>query len=259
MNMMRISRLLVFALASLSVIPAVLAQPGFDHEYTNLALVLSSSVNEQGMVDYQSLKKNPEQLPRCLSDMSQVDASDYRAWSKDQQLAFLINLYNTHTIGLIARHYPVKSIKDIGSLWQGPWGQPVVSLFGRRTSLDFLSNKLMYPQFKDPRIRFALCFGAISSPGLRSEPFRANMLDRQLEDQVFRFFRDPRNLDVMTDGSVVLSELIKWNAGEFGKNDAARKLFIARYAPDSLREKIEAASAGWSYRKFNWSLNQAGR
>jgi len=132
-----------------------------DHEYRDFAAVLEATVDETGNVDYRALNSDPSRLQQCLSLMSRVHASDYQQWSREQRLAYLINLYNAHTIGLIARHYPVKTIKDIGNLWQGPWGQPVVLLFGRRTSLDYLANKLIHPLFDDPRIYFALCFGEI--------------------------------------------------------------------------------------------------
>ncbi|MEZ4871218.1 MAG: DUF547 domain-containing protein [Bdellovibrionales bacterium] len=56
-------------------------------------------------------------LDEILNSFSAVQQKLFDSWSEEQQLAFLVNAYNSFTIKLILDHYPVESIKDIGSFF----------------------------------------------------------------------------------------------------------------------------------------------
>ncbi len=98
-------------------------EPG--HEYDRVLKIFV----ENGRVDYQGLKDAPIPLMNYLILEGRVPETEFKSWSEKQQLAFLINLYNASTLQLIVDHYPVKSIKEIGSFFKEPWDQPVVPLF----------------------------------------------------------------------------------------------------------------------------------
>ena len=100
---------------------------GFDHSHSTYAKVINTYVKD-GLVDYASLKSNPKQLDLYLIRLSSVTEGDFKDWTREQQLAYLINLYNAQTLRLIIDHYPIRSIKDI----RDPWDQNVVSLFGNK-------------------------------------------------------------------------------------------------------------------------------
>lgn len=57
-------------------------------------------------------------FPKGFSILLQLE-KEFKGWSSDQRLAFLINLYNAATLRLVTDHYPVKSIKDIGGFFSG--------------------------------------------------------------------------------------------------------------------------------------------
>ena len=76
-------------------------------------------------------------LRAYLEGLSAVTEAEYRRWTKQQQLALLINAYNTFTVELILSKYPdLASIKDLGSLFQSPWKRKFFGLLGRERSLD---------------------------------------------------------------------------------------------------------------------------
>ena len=91
-----------------------------------------------GRVDYRALNADPAPLDRYLASLGRVSESEFRSWPESRRLAFLFNLYNAATLQLVRDHYPVDSIKDIGSWLKGPWDQPVVPLFGERITLNTL-------------------------------------------------------------------------------------------------------------------------
>ena len=50
------------------------------------------------------------------------------------------------------------------------------------TTLDDVEHNILRPRFDDPRVHFAINCAAKSCPPLRSEPFRGDILDQQLDD-----------------------------------------------------------------------------
>ena len=75
--------------------------------------LLKKYVDDNGMVNYRSLKSNPKDmqaLNRYLDSLSQ--ASPQAAASRDAKLAFWINAYNAVTLHGILREYPTTSIRN---------------------------------------------------------------------------------------------------------------------------------------------------
>ncbi len=73
-------------------------------------------------------------------------------------------MYNAATLKLIVDHYPLKSIKDIGSLFKGPWDQPVVRLFGQTITLNNLEHDILRKDYHEPRLHMALVCAAKGCP-----------------------------------------------------------------------------------------------
>ena len=90
-----------FILVGTSTLPSQSA--GFDHTHAAFAEVLSRFVHD-GWVDYTDLKKDRKGLDRYLDDLAAVPKKDFGAWSQQEQIAFLVNLYNAATLELIIDH-----------------------------------------------------------------------------------------------------------------------------------------------------------
>lgn len=226
---------------------------GFNHNHPAWNDWLNRMVDAQGRVDYRAAKAEEASLNGYLAELAAVTPDDYRAWTRDQQLAALINLYNASTVGLILRNEPVTSIKDIGTLLRGPWEQPSVLWFGRRTTLSALHHQMIVPLFGDDRIAFALCRAAVSSPPLRREAYVADRLDAQLEDQRRRFLTDPAFNRTGPDlATWQVSALFEWEAAAILRDTPDTATYIARALGSTLSDpppRIEI-------RPFHWALNR---
>src|SRR5690606_24882149 len=73
--------------------------------------LLKANVSSQGFVDYKQLKINEGDLSNYLIELK--NNSPEADWSKDEKLAYYINLYNAYTIKFILTKYPIKSVKDL--------------------------------------------------------------------------------------------------------------------------------------------------
>lgn len=229
----------------------------YDHAHTHLDRLLKQHV-VNGWVDYQAIKANQKELDLALDAMANVSAVEFKRWDKQNRLAFLINLYNAATLKLIVTHYPVKSIKDIGSFISGPWKQKMVRLFGETVTLDYLEHEVIRKEYSDARVHFALVCAAKSCPPLRSEAYVGKRVDEQMDDQgrIFLAQRGKNRVEVK-EKTLLLSPIFKWFSGDFENQSGSVKTFILPYLNESDRIALKAGNFKVSYSAYDWSLNES--
>jgi Protein of unknown function, DUF547 len=232
---------------------------GFDQNHKLLDDLLHHYVKD-ARVDYAGLKANPQELNRYLAQVAAITTSHFKQWNEKQQIAFLINAYNAYTLRLILHHYPVKSIKDIGSLLTGPWDQPVVNLFGQTLTLNAVEHGILRKDYAEPRIHFALVCAAKGCPPLRNEAYVGARLDEQLDEQARQFLANPRKNRVDVENQTVyLSPIFKWYGADFHKKSGGVLQFLTPYWPETERAELEKGGFKIRYTDYDWSLNDSGR
>ena len=236
----------------------------FDHTYQEYDRVLRDIVVEKGLqtaVDYNRLHNDPAKLDEFTKSIENVSRAEYDSWSKEQQLAFLINAYNALTLKLIVMHYPgIKSIKDIGGFFTGPWKQKFFMLFGEDSYLDHIEHDLIRKDFSEPRIHFAINCASRGCPALQPEAYVADKLDAQLEHAARSFLMDTeRNRYNKEKNRLEISSLFKWFNNDFERAAGSVEAFIAPYITDEtgLRDKITGNEISIRYLDYDWDLNDA--
>ncbi len=218
-------------------------------------------------VDYAAFKRDRDALNQYLDGLSAVTPAEYQGWTREQQLAFLINAYNANTVKLVLTRYPdLKSIKDLGSLVQSPWKQEFFTLLGATRSLDGVEHGMIRAPgaFDEPRIHFALNCASVGCPMLREEAYVGPRLDTQLESSVRRFLGDrSRNRYDAGSGRLELSRIFDWYKADFekgGSGFASVSQFLARYADFVADEAVGRALVRRGqlpirYLDYDWTLN----
>ncbi len=213
--------------------------------------LLKKHVDNAGLVDYKGFKKDEAQLKKYL-DLLSSNAPGSK-WSKDEKLAYWINAYNAYTVQLILDHYPLKSIKDIGSsikipFVNTPWDVKFIEIGGKKMDLNNIEHGIIRKDFNEPRIHFAVVCAAMSCPPLRNEAYTASKLDKQLDDQGKKFLNNPR-LNKVTKDKAEISKIMDWYGGDF-KKKMSIKDWVNKYADTNLQsDKI-------TYNDYNWALNE---
>ena len=224
----------------------------FDRSQQLYADALSHHVKD-GLVDYSSLKSNPGDLNKYLEQTALVSRKEFDSWTRDEQLAFLINLYNARTIRLITDNYPVKSIRDIGSSAKGPWDEPIVPLFGEIITLNTLENSIIRKNYNDPRVHFALVCAAKGCPPLLGEPYSGENLNNQLAAQTQKFLADPAKNSIDVKNKIIrLSPIFNWYMDDFSRTAGSVQKFIKPYYLDFPSEEFKI-----EYTDYDWSLNDS--
>lgn len=203
-------------------------------------------------VNYDGFKKDEPVLDDYLALLGDIDV---KSLSKNDLFAFYINAYNAFTIKLILTKYPkINSIKEVGSFFSNPWNKEFISLKGKTVSLDYIEHKILRPQFKDPRVHFAINCASRSCPQLRNEPFEGDTLENQLDDQARIFINDTKH-NFIKDNTFYISKIFKWFKEDFSDNPL---MFIRRYASRdlTLRLNTPGQEIKISYLDYDWSLNR---
>ena len=229
----------------------------FGQTHALFTSVLTNYVKD-ARVDYAALKAHPQDLTRYLDQVAAVSKAEFKKWSEPEQIAFLANAYNAYTLRLIIDHYPLKSIKDIGSFFQGPWDQPVVRLFGETITLNTLEHKILRVDYAEPRLHFALVCAAKGCPPLRNEAYVGVRLNEQLNDQGKQFLAETaKNRVEAAEHTVYLSPIFKWYAGDFEKKSGSVLAALKPYWPAKPVAGYEEFEI--RYTGYDWSLNEQSK
>jgi hypothetical protein len=212
-----------------------------------------------GLVDYDAFKDAPE----FRGYLDALAAFDPSALGTADRLAFWINTYNAYTIELINKHGERKSIRNVdkalGSKLEGPWKEELVVVGGRRYHLDNVEHDIIRKEFREPRIHYALVCAAMSCPPLRSEAYRGDRLEEQLDDQARAFLvRSPKKnrVDVATKTFYVSKILGEFYRDDFGGTDAAIGRHAAAFYPAGAeRDLLAAGTFTLKLTDYDWSLN----
>ncbi|WPJ95815.1 DUF547 domain-containing protein [Coraliomargarita algicola] len=214
------------------------------------AVLLQKYVQADG-VSYQAWADNAKDvkaLDLVLSNWSQVNVAQL---APEEQKAFYINLYNAAMLQAVLQRYPIDSVKDIGLIPFSIFRKNYIKQGDRNLSLDDIEKGILLQQFPDPRIHFAVNCASVSCPPLRQEPYRAELLNAQLEEQARLFAASDRAARVDSRKQrTAYSELFNWYASDFGVDNPA--LFLNRYRSDALPPQYEV-----TWIDYDWSLNSA--
>ncbi len=269
------------ALWALSGAPGLIGASNESLDYQPLAQALGAYVNDRGLVDYKELKLHPESLESFIQEIGDLRPQVYEGWNENGKIAFWINAYNALTLKAILDHYPIKAgffssfVYPSNSIRQidGVWTQLKFRVMGQDLTLDHIEHQILRKKFSEPRVHMALVCAALSCPPLRSEPYTADKLDQQLEDQTNRFLRRENNFKVERSargsGSVQLSSIFDWFGGDFTakygtetefkeKEPSQRAVlnFILPHISEVDQQYLKSGKYSISYTQYDWTLNE---
>ncbi|MEQ1635984.1 MAG: DUF547 domain-containing protein [Methylococcales bacterium] len=196
------------------------------------------------LVDYAALKKSG-QLEAVYQQIKVFPVKTLT--SKEEKLAFYINAYNILAIKIVLDNWPLTSIKDVGNLLSPVWGKTAGIIDGEEISLDTIENDILRPM-GEPRIHFAIVCASVSCPDLRAEPYTAEKLNSQLDEQISQFLNNPKKGLSVDSKAIHVSKIFDWFEKDF-KSVGGVEAFIRHYKAALPTLPIEADI------KYIWFLN----
>ncbi|MCM2358167.1 MAG: DUF547 domain-containing protein [Geobacteraceae bacterium] len=261
-------RITTFSLILLLLVPAMAIGADFDYAHYEALLKhhVRPAVKVDGIsvnaVDYTSLARDAKNPGSDYSLLLRNLAAFYPASlkSREEKIAFWVNVYNIAALKTIVDHYPVDSIRSKKINWLGlPWNREAITVGGKEYSLGEIENDILLDTFKDLRIHFGINCASVSCADLRPEPYRAAILFKQLEEQGIRLLADPKK-GMRIDrerNTVYLSQIFKFDKKHFDALGGGALNFSLPYLQSAEREMIQRGAFKVDYLDYDWKVNDS--
>ena len=243
--------------------------------------LLKEFVSSNGMVDYKGLRRKRLEQRALLQEFNRLDPGEYESWSREDKIAFWINVYNLQKLRVVTDNYPIQpSSRILTIFYRGTNNirhieEKIAShkflVMDEEFTFATIEKRFFRGEFDDPRIFFAVSNACLSSPPLRNEPYYGHNLSEQLDEQTKRFLSSPMAFSIDREKQkVYLSALFQssWYGREFIRKFAIdRKFkdqqaetravlnFITRYISKEKVTFLETGNYTIKYMTFDWTIN----
>jgi hypothetical protein len=201
-------------------------------------------------------KADRDRLRAYLDAMQKVAI---RKFSRDEQRAYWINLYNAATVDVVLGHYPVDSILEIdispGLFAKGPWKKKLLKVEGEGVSLDDIEHRILRPIWQDPRTHYAVNCASLGCPNLQPRAYTPGNMEELLDAGARAYVNHPRGAQV-EDGRLRVSSIYVWFQSDFGGGDAGVIAHLRQYAEPALKRALADARRVGGH-DYDWALNDA--
>jgi hypothetical protein len=211
-------------------------------------------VTADGKVRYAALRADLAPLSRYVAAIGDFNAE--ALVSREERLAYWINVYNALILWSFAKDYPEDKNRLRGALSRASYFyRRKFRVGGRERTLADIEDNSIRKAFGEPRIHFCIVCASTSCPWLSKEVYTKENLNQKMEEEARRFVGQERNVRVDAAAkTVTVSEIFKWFRGNFGGTEKAVLQFLARYKNDA-----RLVEPGWKlrYADYDWSVNAA--
>ncbi|MCF6274867.1 MAG: DUF547 domain-containing protein, partial [Robiginitomaculum sp.] len=137
-------------------------------------------------------------LTEYRKDLERVaNQVDITRLSRDEQLAFWMNLHNVTLIEQIAHNYPVRRPEDlrVGSNKERLNDANLLNIRGVALSLRDIRENIVYPNWSNPDVMYGFFRGNIGGPALQNFAFTSNNVHDILKLQAYEFVNSLRGVN----------------------------------------------------------------
>lgn len=179
-----------------------------------------------------NIKKGLEAIP------SQVSLG---AFTRDEQLAYWLNLYNITLIDEIAKTYPKRNLKRVLVGKKSILDKKTLKVAGAPLSLNDIEFILWKNYNGDPLIVYGLYQGIIGGPNIRRTAYTGKNVYRSLQDNAKEFINSNRGTYEKDDKTFRVSSLYERDTPFFDSDEVLKK-HLMRYLDSPESEKLQSAS-----------------
>lgn len=180
---------------------------------------------------------------------------DPRTYSRAEQLAYWINLYNALTVQLILDRFPVTDISRIRIDGVEPWSAKLVTVAGRPLSLDDIEHRILVPIWRDHRVLFGLACAGLGCPDIQPRACTGPNSRELLTSAGRKFVNSDRGMSIAgARGPLRASRVLETYERDFGRDRKDFLRLMAHYAEDRKALYLLGYKGDIQYRD-DWTLN----
>ncbi|MBF0274859.1 MAG: DUF547 domain-containing protein [Nitrospinae bacterium] len=249
-----------------------------DFSFDDYEGLLKKYVDDNGLVNYAGLMTEKKVLDDFVIRLGKIDVNKYRKWYDNDKFALWLNAYNAFTLKVVLDNYPIKpsflnsfrypknSIAQIPKVWNDKF----FPILGWSMTLHGIQSDVLRAQFGYPRMYLALCMGALSSPRLRNEAYKGDIIDEQFKHQTIRFLNDPTKFKLDKEKNILyISEIFKWYGSDFmqkyGTDNISSGImvtikaslnYLRKFMSKEDNDYISNGTFEVEYLPYDWTLNE---
>ncbi len=195
---------------------------------------------------YESFKDN-EKARRFLRNIQKrlehiPSETPLEKFSRDEQLAYWLNLYNVTVLNEIVEVYPKKSLKKLSKGRNSLFAKKLLTVDGVDLSLnDIQFTILKQNYFGDPLIIYGLYQGIVGGPDIRSSAYYGDNVYVSLEENALRFINSNRGTLRDDPGIFRVSSFYGRNSDYFPEFEADLSAHLLPYLQDDEKAALIAA------------------
>jgi hypothetical protein len=219
--------------------------------------VKRSTMNEANRFYFETFQNNDEAqqiLLKIQKSLEQIPSEvSLNYFSRDEQLAYWLNLYNVTVLNEIIKVYPKRNLKKILKGKKSILSRKLLNVAGIPLSLDDIEFTILRENYdNNPLIMYGLYQGNIGSPNIRKRAYTGNDVYRALENNAIEFTNSNRGTFSEDEELFRVSSLYARNKTYFPdfENDLNRHLlgYLEGYERTDLKaaSKIKADIEDWT-------------
>jgi hypothetical protein len=210
--------------------------------------VNNKTANEGNRFYFESFKETPEYLDllhNIQASLEKVpDEVPLKYFSREEQLAYWINLYNTTLLKELVDRYPQRSLKNVVAGKKSILSQKLLTVAGVPLSLDDIQYKILKENYQNsPLVIYGLYQGIIGGPNIRRRAYSGETVYRDLQRNATEFVNSNRGTFARDEKVFRVSSLYDRNQAFFGNSDAALKTHLLEYLEGPNKSSLQSASA----------------
>jgi hypothetical protein len=212
---------------------------------------------KDGKFAYAALLANKADMATFKKFMEWQGKADVKSMSREGQIAFYINAYNSCCIQAILDHYPVHSPNDV----PGFFDKLKFKVGGEELTISGIEYERLIANYKDMRAHFAVVCADRGCQPLKASAWTGAVLNDDLEAAAKFFVSDKKYFFVDYEKKEVnISKIFEWYAAKFtadpNRPAAKPELFLLPWVSEKDKAVLESGDYKIKIIEWDWTLNE---
>lgn len=210
------------------------------------AKIKRSTANEGNRFYFETFQNNEEakQLLTGIRDSLAALPSEapLKYFSRDEQLAYWLNLYNVTLLNEIVAVFPKRDLKKFLTGKKSILSKKLITVAGVPLSLNDIQYTILKENYDNPLIMYGLYQGIIGGPNIRKRAYTGSDVYRALENNALEFINSNRGTFSKDEKTFNVSSLYERNEVFFPdfESDLTRHLLVFLENPEN--RELQSAS-----------------
>jgi hypothetical protein len=213
---------------------------------TRMKAKIKKTANEGNRFYYEAFRDDESRqfLRDMQNSLLQIpERRPLEQFSRDEQLAYWLNLYNVTVLNEVVATYPRRSLKSLIKGKRSVFSKKLLTVAGKSLSLDDIQLTILKQNYNsNPLIIYGLYQGIVGGPNVRTAAYTGAGVYAALADNAYEFVNSNRGTSGWDEDVFRVSSFYDRNRAYFPDFNAELSQHLLQYLQGSLRARLEKAS-----------------